>query len=114
MSARTAERARRAAELAMSLAALMADSEDAQWQAGRTPTPREDTTERSRGMVSDPTPSIVGDRRRQELRAAHDAADAALGHAITTLRDAGQDLQYAVDRWHGEGDGPQPAGEKTP
>jgi hypothetical protein len=43
---------------------------DAQWQAGRTPVAREDTTERATGMVSDPTVTAVTDTRRVNLREA--------------------------------------------
>lgn len=94
--------ARNVAEMALGIQGLLIECGGAQWQAGRTPTPREDTTERSRNMVSDPTPSIVADGRRLELRAAVIAAQAAILEAHEILGQAGTNLQAAVDRWHGE------------
>ena len=35
---------------------LLDDVGDSQWRAGQSPVPKEDTTERSKGLTSDPTP----------------------------------------------------------
>lgn len=85
----------------LALSALVSDAQEAQWQAGKTPVPREDTTERSRGLVSDPTPSTVADGRRLALRAAVIDAEQALQVAQAKVRSAGRNLTEALTRWHG-------------
>lgn len=67
---------------------LLADSREAQWRAGRSPVPKADTTERSRGLVNDPTANIVLDPRRVALRAAVVEAEAALAYADRAMRFA--------------------------
>lgn len=71
---------------------LLTDSREAQWRAGKSPVPKEDTTERSKGLVNDPTATTTLDPRRVALRVAViDAeralrqADAAMRHAIAVL-----------------------------
>jgi len=80
---------------------LLADADEAQWQAGKSPVPREDTTERSRGMTSDPTPSIVGDTRRLALRAAVVEVELALEHAEKLLTASRAHLTAALTKWQG-------------
>lgn len=74
---------------------LVADSREAQWKAGKSPVPKEDTTERSKGLTNDPTATTTFDPRRVALRTAViDAeralryADAAMRHAIAVLEAA--------------------------
>ena len=74
----------------------LADAREAQWQPGRTPTPREDTSERSKGMVSDPTPSITADPRRQKLRAAVLEAEAVRATFRAALATAEEALSEAL------------------
>lgn len=83
------------------LTKLVADVGDSQWQAGSTAVPREDTTERSLGMVSDPTPSIVADRRRIELRADVLRAEAVLLSAIDAMTAAERHLTTSLTKWQG-------------
>lgn len=85
----------------LALSALLSDANEAQWQAGRTPVPREDTTERSKGLTSDPTPNIVADGRRLALRAEVIAAEQALLAARDQVKAAGRHLTDALGRWHG-------------
>lgn len=85
----------------LALSALLSDASEAQWQAGKTPVPREDTTERSRGLVSDPTPSTVVDGRRLALRAAVIEAETALLESQRATRKAGRNLTVAITKWHG-------------
>lgn len=80
---------------------LLADVGDSQWRAGKSPVPREDTTERSKGLTSDPTPSIVVDSRRLALRAAAIEAEQALAKATQTLQAAERHLNDALERWQG-------------
>jgi hypothetical protein len=80
---------------------LVADVGDAQWRAGKSPVPKEDTTERSKGLTSDPTPSIVVDARRLALRAAVLEAEVALERAGRTLQAAERHLNTAFERWQG-------------
>jgi hypothetical protein len=76
--------------------------QDSQWQAGRTPAAREDTSERSRGLVNDPTASIAVDTRRVNLREAVLAAEKALADADEVLRAAEATLESALARWPSE------------
>jgi hypothetical protein len=73
----------------------------AQFQAGDTPTPRLDTTERSSGMVNDPTATIAYDGRRLALRAAVVAAERELQAADKTMSAAIRHLQDALNRSQG-------------
>lgn len=80
---------------------LLADVGDAQWRAGKSPVPREDTTERSKGLTSDPTPNIVVDQRRLALRDAVIKSERALEHAGRTLQAAERHLHEALEHWQG-------------
>lgn len=80
---------------------LLKSAEEAQWQSGRTITAADDTTERSKGMVGDPTFSTAADTRRLELRAAVVEAEIALEKAGKTLQAAERHLSDAIEKWHG-------------
>ena len=80
---------------------LLDDVGDAQWRAGKSPVPKEDTTERSKGLTSDPTPSIVVDTRRLALRAAAIEAEQVLERAGRALQAAERHLNDAFERWQG-------------
>ncbi|KJL31902.1 DUF7169 domain-containing protein [Microbacterium azadirachtae] len=68
--------------------ALIGDAAEAQWQAGATPRPIEDTTERSKGPVSDPTVYHLLDGRRIALREAVIEAEKSLREAEAAMADA--------------------------
>ena len=72
-----------------------------QWEAGCTPQPREDTTERSKGTTSDPTPTIVMDARRLALRATVIEAEQALEKAMHNMTAAARHLEKALEAHHG-------------
>jgi hypothetical protein len=80
---------------------LITDVGDSQWRAGKSPVPKEDTTERSKGLTSDPTPSIVVDSRRLALRLAVIEAEDALEKAGRNLQAAERHLTEALERWQG-------------
>lgn len=80
---------------------LLNDVGESQWRAGQSPVPREDTTERSKGLTSDPTPNIVVDARRLALRAAVIEAEQALEAAGRTLQAAEHHLTTSLQRWQG-------------
>ena len=80
---------------------LLADVGDTQWEAGRSPQPREDTTERSKGTTNDPTPTIVMDTRRLALRAAVIEAEQALEKAMHNMTAAVRHLEKALEAHHG-------------
>lgn len=80
---------------------LLNDLDGAQWQAGRSPVPREDTTERSKGLTSDPTSNTVADERRLQLRAAVIEAERALASAAERLRAAERHVHDAFKKWQG-------------
>ena len=75
---------------------LLADSREAQWRPGKSPVPKEDTTERSKGLVNDPTATTVLDPRRVALRGATLEAERALSLAARTLRVAEARLAAAL------------------
>ncbi|QUE26085.1 hypothetical protein SEA_STOOR_45 [Microbacterium phage Stoor] len=80
---------------------LVADVGDSQWRAGKSPVPKEDTTERAKGLTSDPTPSIVVDARRMALRLAVIEAEQALEKVARQLQAAERHLNDAFERWQG-------------
>jgi hypothetical protein len=80
---------------------LAADVGDAQWRAGKTPVAREDTTERSKGLTSDPVPTIVTDARRVALRQAMLEADRALVKVGRLMQAAEHHLTDALTKWQG-------------
>lgn len=80
---------------------LLSDIGDAQWRAGKSPVPKEDTTERSKGLTSDPTPSITVDSRRMALRLAVIEAEQALEKAGRNLQAAERHLNDAFEKWQG-------------
>ncbi|QEO10564.1 DUF7169 domain-containing protein [Protaetiibacter larvae] len=92
------------------LRGLLADAAEPQWMAGATPVPREDTTERSRGMVNDPVPTAAADKRRLELRAAVIEAERVLRGADAALAQAVGSLEAAQTRWLSEATEPSDDG----
>lgn len=80
---------------------LLDDVGESQWRAGQSPVPREDTTERAKGLTSDPTPNIVVDARRLALRAAVIEAEQALEKAGRTMQAAERHLTDSLQRWQG-------------
>ena len=76
--------------------ALDPQTQEAQWQMGMTPTPREDTGERSKNVVSDPTPLIALDGRRLKLRDAVVNAEDALASAMETVIRVRTNLEQAI------------------
>jgi hypothetical protein len=87
---------------ALRLQQLLSAVADAQWQPSVTPTPREDTTERSKGGHNDPTSAVVSDDRRLALRAAVVKAEHTLEAFAGSLGFAARDLQKALAQWEGE------------
>ena len=80
---------------------LVADVGDSQWQPGVTPRAVDDTTERSKGTKSDPTPTIVVDGRRLALRAAVIEAEQALEKAGRVMQAAERHLNQKLEAHHG-------------
>jgi hypothetical protein len=78
------------------LQALLIQANQAQWEAGMTPALREDTSERSKGMTSDPVPHIVADTRRLKLRDAFVEAERAQALMLKTLSAAANHLESAL------------------
>jgi hypothetical protein len=71
---------------------------EASYQAGKTPVLRADTSERSKGMTSDPTATAALDGRRIKLREALDNADRELLAATAALQRAHERLADAIAR----------------
>lgn len=83
----------------------LSESAEAQWMAGATPTPREDTTERMIGLVRDPVPTATLDTRRLALRSAVIESERALRDADEALRQAVAVLEASLERWSSEASG---------
>ena len=79
------------------LSALLDAAAEPQWQVARSVRPREDTSERSLGVTSDPTWRAASDERRLRVRAAVVAAGRARALAARQLRAAEVDLSRALD-----------------
>lgn len=75
--------------------ALIGNASEAQWKAGATPRPVDDTTERSKGTISDPTVHALLDGRRLLLRDAVIDAEKAMHDAAATLADVAARLETA-------------------
>jgi len=75
---------------------LQMESHEAQWQKGATPHPREDTTERSKGLVNDPTFTTFADTRRQKLRSAVLRAEASRSAFLRALEESADTLEAAL------------------
>jgi len=75
--------------------ALIGNAEEAQWKAGATPRPVDDTTERSKGTTSDPVVHALLDGRRLNLREAVAAAERALQDTLATLTEVADRLEAA-------------------
>jgi len=89
---------------------LHSDAAEAQWMPGRTPVLREDTTERSKGLTSDPVPTTAMDGRRLNLRAAVMEAEKALSAADQALRLAESKLRRAFAQVESEPSESEPLG----
>ena len=75
---------------------LLADTADSQWIAGKTPVLKEDTTERSIGLTTDPTATAALDTRRWNLREAVVNAESAVKAANLALLTAEAKLKRAL------------------
>ena len=81
---------------------LVDAAETAQWQVPPVVRPRDDTTERSKGVTSDPTPAAALDGRRLRLRARVVEAEHALALAGRQLSAAERNLADALSSWNGD------------
>ncbi|WP_141399253.1 hypothetical protein [Curtobacterium sp. 'Ferrero'] len=71
-------------------------AKEAQWNKGQTPALPEDTTERSKGTVSDPVPAIVDDTRRKRLRASVRETEDAQRNLLRVMNAAANRLERAL------------------
>lgn len=83
--------------------ALLDASREAQWQVPPVQRPREDTTERSKGVTGDPTPRAALDGRRMRLRGRVVEAERAQRLALRQLSAAEANLRAALDDFRGAG-----------
>ncbi|WP_295790884.1 hypothetical protein [uncultured Microbacterium sp.] len=88
------------------LSALLDAAAAPQWQVAQSVRPREDTSERSVGVTSDPTWRAASDERRLRLRAAVVAAERARALAARQLRAAELNVADALTALTNDGTGP--------
>lgn len=81
---------------------LLIEANEPQWGAGMTPALREDTTERSKGMTSDPTFHAVSDTRRIMLREAFVEAERAQMLMLRVMNAAANSVEKALDEANSE------------
>jgi hypothetical protein len=94
--------ARGLAETLPTLLDELAAAQSIQWEPAPVPSPRDDTSERSKGGRSDPTARAVFDERRLRVRAAVVAAERVLETALHDARDSLAGLRSAVAEWEGD------------
>ena len=75
-----------------------------QWDAPPVPRPSDDTAERSKGPVSDPTPQIALDGRRLALRATVLEAERAVVRIRAVVSELADRVEGSVARWEGAPD----------
>ncbi|PPG39492.1 hypothetical protein [Pseudoclavibacter sp. RFBA6] len=75
---------------------------DAQWRRSSVPSPRDDTTERSQGVRSDPTANTALDPRRLRLRAAVLRAEGNLERFAEAVQANTAELEATYSAWAGE------------
>jgi len=75
-----------------------------QWEAPPVPRPSDDTAERSKGPVSDPTPQIALDGRRLALRATVLEAERAVVRIRAVVSELADRVEGSVARWEGAPD----------
>jgi hypothetical protein len=86
---------------ALRLLLLLDDAVAVQWQTSPVPKPREDTTQRASGAISDPTLATVLDERRLAVRQAVRRAASALDAHSSALSSARRDVEIALQAWEG-------------
>lgn len=88
--------------LYLTVQALLAEADSAQWQRSRIIAPDEDEpTIRGQGEHSDPTFDAVSDPSRLALRVAVLQAEDVVTREHAALVEAITGLQKALDRWNG-------------
>lgn len=95
-------------EESAALEAALSGALAVQWQPSPVPKPRDDTTERAKGGHGDPTPSIVADGRRLDLRAQVEASRRTLRDAAVAVRGVRRGLEIALLRWEGAEESGEP------
>lgn len=88
-------------ETFLRLAAVVAAAEELQWHSAPIPKPRDDTTQRVTGTVSDPTSATALDERRLAVRERVEEALSALEKSTSSASAATRHLTDAVDHWYG-------------
>lgn len=87
---------------ALEILLLLDAVSEAEWRRSQAPVlPEEDTAERGKGKVSDPTGDTVIDGRRLALRAAVIAAEREVLSATQSLSASRRHLLEAAERWQG-------------
>jgi hypothetical protein len=79
---------------------------DAQWSSPPVPRAPVDTAERSKGLTSDPVPSVALDGRRLALRARVMEAERAAARMGVVARALTGRVMAGLERWEGTDDTP--------
>lgn len=85
------------------LAPVLDRARAAQWSVPPRRRPDEDTTERSQGPHSDPTPGIALDERRLSLSAQVKESERVLREAVVAVRGVRRGLELRFGEWEATG-----------
>ena len=100
-TATTAEAIRTLAENVTELADALAHAEEVQWLRPAAPSLRQETTEKAKGGISNPTADITADERRLRVRAAVITGEVVAQSIAQDAATAAATLRAAVTDWAG-------------
>jgi hypothetical protein len=86
-------------ESVLALVDALNEAAAVQWEVPPRPLPAEDTTERSKGTISNPTLAIATDPRRLRVRAEVIAAEADIAKLAAAARARAEALTAATDTY---------------
>ncbi|MDR6868757.1 hypothetical protein J2Y69_003381 [Microbacterium resistens] len=97
----TAEAIRTLGESVTELADALAHAEEVQWLQPAGPSTRQETPEKGKGGISNPTADTTADARRLRVRAAVITAELEVANIHSRAVTAAKELRAAVTDWAG-------------
>lgn len=97
----TAEAIRSLGESVTELADALAHAEEVQWLRPAAPSLRQETSEKGKGGIPNPTADITADARRLKVRAAVISGELAAQRIAQEALTAASQLRLAVAEWAG-------------
>lgn len=97
----TVEALRKLGESVTEFADALAHAEEVQYLRPAAPSLRQETTEKAKGGISNPTADITADERRLRVRAAVISGEIGAQRIATTADELARELRAAVTDWAG-------------